>query len=110
MKCEATLYEVLEVSPQASASVIKAAYRCLAQLNHPDKNGGTAAASEKLVQLNRAYAVLSDPDKRGRYDQTLGLLLRTSERRGASAGNHTRIKPAGGEASAERAFVFRPLA
>ena len=110
MKREATLYDSLEVSPQASALVIKAAYRCLAQLNHPDKNGGATAASEKLVQLNQAYAVLSDPDKRRRYDQTLGLALHPSERRGASAGNRTSIKPAAGEPPAERAFVFRPLA
>ena len=71
MKPEATLYEILEVSPHANAQVIRAAYRCLAQSNHPDKNCGSAAASARQAQLNLAYAVLSDVRRRLRYDQRL---------------------------------------
>ena len=49
MKTEVTLYEILEVSPHASSLVIKAAYRYLAQFNHPDKASGTAGSCERLL-------------------------------------------------------------
>ena len=71
MKRDVSLYEILEVSPLASALVIRAAYRCLAQFNHPDKNPGTDTAIERQSRLNRAYAVLSDPEQRRRYDQEM---------------------------------------
>ena len=61
-------YDVLEVSPHACAAVIKAAYRCLAQSNHPDKNPNDPTAARNLASLNVAYAVLSDPAKRACYD------------------------------------------
>ena len=43
-----SLYELLEVSPNASAAVIKAAYRCLVQQHHPDKNSGDRASETRL--------------------------------------------------------------
>lgn len=108
MPCETTLYEALEVSPRASALVIKAAYRHLAQFNHPDKNPESPVASEKLVQINHAYSILSDPDKRQRYDQTLVLHDRSVERRGSgNTASRTRTQAVGQPVS--RPFVLRPL-
>ena len=63
------LYAVLGVSKTATADEIKKAYRDAAFRYHPDRNGGDAAAEEKFKQINAAYAVLSDPDKRRQYDQ-----------------------------------------
>ena len=104
-----TLYDALEVSPHASALVIKAAYRCLAQFNHPDKNAGAAAASERLAQINHAYAVLSDPDKRRRYDQTIELQERSIDRRGSAMEMGGSTRPRVAEHQVSRAFAFRPL-
>ncbi|MCP9611052.1 molecular chaperone DnaJ [Coprobacter tertius] len=62
-------YEVLEVSKTATAEEIKKAYRKKAIQFHPDKNPGDKVAEEKFKEAAEAYEVLSDPDKRGRYDQ-----------------------------------------
>ncbi|MCQ2082939.1 MAG: molecular chaperone DnaJ [Bacteroidaceae bacterium] len=62
-------YEVLEVSKSASADEIKKAYRKLAIKYHPDKNPGDKEAEEKFKEAAEAYGVLSDPDKRAKYDQ-----------------------------------------
>lgn len=109
MKSEATLYEILQVSPHASAMVIKAAYRCLAQLNHPDKNSGSAAASEGLVQINHAYSVLSEPDQRRRYDQTIELKKHLMDRRGNETYTEGVCGPLNHTHQVSRAFVFRPF-
>ena len=61
-------YQVLEIEPEADPSLIKESYRKLAFEYHPDRNRENPRASEKMKQLNEAYAVLSDPDKRSRYD------------------------------------------
>lgn len=62
-------YEVLGVDKSASANDIKKAYRKLAIQYHPDKNPGDKAAEEKFKEAAEAYSVLSDPDKKARYDQ-----------------------------------------
>ncbi len=62
-------YEVLEVTRTATQAEIKKAYRKKAIQYHPDKNPGDKTAEEKFKEAAEAYEVLSDPDKRQRYDQ-----------------------------------------
>jgi molecular chaperone DnaJ len=64
----ATLYETLGVKKGASADEIKKSYRKLAAKYHPDKNPGDASAEEKFKEVQNAYDVLSDQDKRKQYD------------------------------------------
>ena len=62
-------YEVLGVSKGASDDEIKKAHRKLAKKYHPDLNRDNPEAAEKFKELNEAYEVLSDKDKRAKYDQ-----------------------------------------
>jgi len=62
-------YEVLGVQRGATDPEIKKAYRKLAKENHPDLNPGDKAAEARFKEINEAYEVLSDSDKRARYDQ-----------------------------------------
>ena len=62
-------YEVLGVAKGASADEIKKAYRKLAVKYHPDKNPGDKEAEEKFKEAAEAYSVLSDADKKAKYDQ-----------------------------------------
>ena len=63
------LYSILGVPRDADESALKSAYRKLARLYHPDKNPGDEAAEARFKEVNEAYAVLSDPDKRAQYDR-----------------------------------------
>ena len=62
-------YEVLGLAKGASDADIKKAYRSMAKKYHPDMNPGNAEAEAKFKEVNEAYAVLSDADKKAQYDQ-----------------------------------------
>ena len=69
MAAKRDYYEVLGVDKNATADDIKKAYRKLAVKYHPDKNPGDKEAEEKFKEAAEAYSVLSDADKKARYDQ-----------------------------------------
>lgn len=62
-------YEVLGVSKTATADELKKAYRKLAKENHPDLHPGDKACEARFKEINEAYEILSDSDKRAKYDQ-----------------------------------------
>lgn len=78
-------YQVLGVLRSASADEIRSAYRKLAMKHHPDRNPDDKQAEERFKEANEAYQVLSDPQKRARYDQ-LGSAYSSWQRRGAPGG------------------------
>ena len=63
------LYEILGVSRDASADEIKKAYKKLAVKYHPDRNKGSKEAEDKFKEIGAAYAILSDAQKRAKYDR-----------------------------------------
>ncbi|HET6510576.1 MAG TPA: DnaJ domain-containing protein, partial [Candidatus Kapabacteria bacterium] len=69
MAVQRDYYEVLMVEKSATAEEIKKAYRKLAMQYHPDRNPGDAAAEEMFKEAAEAYEVLSDENKRARYDR-----------------------------------------
>ena len=74
-------YKILGVDKNASAKEIKSAYRRLAQRYHPDKNPGDRQAEERFKEINEAYEVLGDEQKRAKYDR-LGASYAQWERAG----------------------------
>src|SRR4051812_3797928 len=62
-------YEVLGVAKNASLEEIRKAFRTLARTHHPDVNQGDSDAEEKFKELNEAHEVLSNPERRARYDR-----------------------------------------
>lgn len=75
-------YKILGVERKASQDEIKKVYRKLAMKYHPDKNPDNKQAEEKFKEINEAHQVLSDPEKRARYDQ-LGSSYSQWQQRGA---------------------------
>src|SRR4051794_966849 len=65
-----SLYDTLGVSKSASQDEIKKAYRKLAREHHPDRNPGDASAEEKFKEVQHAYDVLGESDKRAAYDRS----------------------------------------
>lgn len=64
----ADLYKALGVAPDADAAAIKKAFRDLAKKHHPDTHPGDKASEERFKEISQAYEILSDPEKRRRYD------------------------------------------
>ena len=62
-------YEILGISKSATDEEIKKAYRKMAKQYHPDVNPGDKSAEEKFKEVNEAYSILSDPDKKANYDR-----------------------------------------
>jgi curved DNA-binding protein len=78
-------YQTLGVPRNAGGDEIKKAYRKLAKQYHPDRNRGKKEAEEKFKEINEAYEVLSDPQKRARYDR-LGSAYQDWQRSGTPGG------------------------
>lgn len=78
-------YKILGVERSASADAIRKAYRKLAMQYHPDRNPGDKISEERFKDLNEAYQVLSDDQKRARYDQ-LGSAYSNWQQRGGTPG------------------------
>jgi DnaJ-class molecular chaperone len=68
-------YELLGISPTASAQEIREAYRQQAFRYHPDRNQLNLTTNEKMEKINEAYATLSDPIKRKEYDVPMGYRI-----------------------------------
>jgi len=96
-------YKILGVERNVGKEQIKRAYRELAKKTHPDRNPGNKKAEEQFKDINEAYQVLSDPEKRARYDQ-LGESYTQWQQGGAPAGGFrwedwSTTNPSGGTTS-----------
>lgn len=88
-------YAILGVSKDADEKTIKRAYRKLAREFHPDVNQDDKQAEQKFKEIGEAYAVLSDPDKRKKYDR-FGAQWEQYERAGVNPDDFARYGPMGG--------------
>jgi curved DNA-binding protein CbpA len=88
-------YKILQLDPEADPEIIQVVYRRLARRYHPDVSPGLAAAA-KMIELNAAMDILSDPTRRAAYDRERARRERTAARTTATAGHSTR-SPAGAQ-------------
>jgi molecular chaperone DnaJ len=72
-----THYQTLQVNPRATTAEIKQAYRQLAKQHHPDVNQSSSSAVDRIITINAAYEVLSDPRRKQDYDRSLQRNLPT---------------------------------
>jgi molecular chaperone DnaJ len=91
-------YEILGVAKSATEAEIKSAYRKLVLKHHPDKNPGDKSAEEKFKDINNAYDILKDPQKKAAYDQFGDAAF--------GAGNGAGANPFGGNPFGNGAFRF----
>lgn len=89
----ATLYEVLGLRAGATGREIKAAYRRLARERHPDVAGPAPGAAADFVRLHDAYATLSDPDTRARYDRGAVAAVAVAQRPWSGGGGGVYGRP-----------------
>jgi hypothetical protein len=94
-----THYDTLEISPQASPEVVRAAYRSLIQRFHPDRRPGDEQAAARAAAITAAYEVLSDTVRRAAYDEALAA-ARADEFPQAPRGTDTAAAEARGRAQA----------
>jgi curved DNA-binding protein len=90
-------YSILGVTKNATDAEIKKAFRKLAVKLHPDKNQGDKTAEEKFKEVNEAYEVLSDPEKRKKYDRYGENWNKVDESQHAGGGRHYQQTSPGGE-------------
>lgn len=88
---EKNYYTILEVKSTATFEEIKSAYRILAKKYHPDKNIGNKAAEEYFKEIQQAYAILSNPEKRKKYDlkANYGTRIQGSQKSNAGGPQYT---------------------
>src|SRR5579864_7852912 len=79
-------YKILGVNKNATEKEIRSAYRKLARQHHPDVNPGDKAAEDKFKEINEANEVLSDPEKRKKYDELSAYYQQYGRMPGAAAG------------------------
>jgi curved DNA-binding protein CbpA len=93
-----TMYEILMLHPSATLEVINAVYRQLAKQHHPDHAGPDG--QKRMAEINEAFAILNDPEKRARYDELAGVGSRPEEQVAsptrATAPGATNLKYEGG--------------
>ena len=94
-------YKILGVERSASADDVRKAYRKLAMQYHPDRNPGDKQSEERFKDINEAYQVLNDSQKRARYDQ-LGSAYSSWQQRGGSPGDFDWAQWFGGQPGGTR--------